>query len=333
MKHWVGLVLALACACGRASDPAPERECITGETRLCTGAAGCQGAQTCGADGRGFGDCDCGTPPAQIRDAGEERALYAELGAKCQRDEECGPKLICWPASAQAFHGRAGGAAGGYCTSACSELAECTAIDPAAGCANGLCMRGCYSGEPAPGEGKCLDRADLTCWSSAALGITPFDARVRQSGICLPSCESDDDCDGRTCDLALQLCVDAPTAGAPIGAPCDSHEACAGRLCQPSAAGPSFCTAPCSFGTLGCGYGINADPREAMCLGTAVFDDLGSEGPGDVGICFELCDVPADCAQPGWQCITAPEVRGRSGFCGLPAASGGLDAGAEGGAP
>jgi hypothetical protein len=76
-----------------------------------------------------------------------------------------------------------------------------------------------------------------------------------------------------------------------------------------------------------------------MCIGAAVFDAFGSEGLGDVGLCLELCDEALDCAQPGWRCVEAPEVRGRAGFCVEPAspaptpAPTGADAGVDGGAP
>ncbi len=324
-------LLVLGLACGRAAEP--ERVCIPGETRACTGEGACTGAASCQADGQTFGACDCGDTPAADAgsDAARQGAQFNELGARCESDRDCGPALACWPASAQSFGERQGGAAGGYCTAPCEDLRDCVQFDPAAGCSGGSCVLGCYSGEPVPGEGKCRDRADLTCWSSAALGLTPFDARVRQSGICLPACGSDEDCEGRACDLASGLCVDTPTLGAATGEPCDSADDCAGQVCQSSAAGPFFCSAFCSFGTFGCGYGRNAEPREAMCLGTAVFDASGSEGEGDVGICFELCDTPADCAQPGWQCVASPEVRGRVGFCG--AARGSLGDAGVGGVP
>jgi hypothetical protein len=84
---------------------------------------------------------------------------------------------------------------------------------------------------------------------------------------------------------------------------------------------------------------VNARPREAMCIGAVVFDELGSEGLGDVGLCLELCDEALDCTQPGWRCVEAPEVRGRAGFCVEPApavptpAPVGADAGVDGGAP
>ena len=114
------------------------------------------------------------------------------------------------------------------------------------------------------------------------------------------------------------------------GAACESDEQCAGRVCQASnLAGVSFCSATCSFGTLGCGYGSNAQPRGAMCLTPATFDANGSEGVGDVGLCLELCDQAADCAQPGWQCTPAPDARSRYGFCTAPSA----DAGVDGGSP
>jgi hypothetical protein len=35
--------------------------CVPGETRACTGPAGCQGGQACKEDGTGFSACDCGS--------------------------------------------------------------------------------------------------------------------------------------------------------------------------------------------------------------------------------------------------------------------------------
>lgn len=316
----------------RSEAPSSARVCVPGETRVCEGAAACRGASVCRADAQGFGECDCG--PAMGADAGApdagRRTGFNQLAARCESDRDCGPDLFCWSSMAQSFYGRAGGAAGGYCTAACETYADCTRFDAQAGCGAGLCLRGCFSGEARPGEGKCLERADLACWSSATLGLEPFDPRVRQSGICLPLCGSDADCPGRACDLALGLCVDAPTAGAGIGAACDADEQCAGRVCQASNVdGLSFCSATCSFGTFGCGYDANASPRDAMCLTAATFDENGSEGIGDVGLCLELCDEAADCTQPGWQCTPAPDARGRAGFCTAPSA----DAGADGGSP
>ncbi len=341
-RRWAGrwvcvaglLMLAVACT----NEASPERLCLPGETRACSGAGQCPGAEVCQPDGQTFGACDCGTPPTPdvaAPDAGAGRAPSNQLGSRCVADGDCGSALSCWSATARSFLGQPGGAAGGYCTAPCTDATDCAAFDPASGCGGGLCLLGCFSKDPAPGEGKCLGRPDLACWSGAALGLEPFDATVRQGGICLPACGSDEDCPGRACDLALGSCVDTPTAGAPIGAACARAEDCAGGLCQLSASGQPFCTATCSVGALGCGYGVNAQPRDAMCLGAAVFDELGSEGRGDVGLCLELCDQASDCAQPGWRCIEAPDLRGRAGFCVEPAEAAALaaDAGIDGGTP
>ncbi len=335
-RVWVLALALLLIGCGGESARSnAERVCLPGETRLCNGPLACQGAETCEAGGQRFGACDCGTAPVSL-DAGAPgvgRSRVNQLAARCETDGDCGVDLACWPAAAQSFYNRAGGAAGGYCTAACVTAEDCTALDPLAVCGDGLCHLGCFSGEARPGEGKCLDRADVTCWSGAALGIAVFNGTVRQSGLCLPACGSDEDCGGRSCDLAIGLCVDTATPGAPIGAACDSAEVCAGRICQQSAAGPFFCTAPCTFGTLGCGYGSNAEPREAMCLVVAVFDANGSEGLGDVGLCLEVCDGAVDCSQSGWQCVPDSEVRGRSGYCAPALASLMPDAGFQGGPP
>ena len=320
--------LVAASACGTSHPAASEQECVPGETQLCEGAAACRGARLCTADGRAFGACDCGPAAGAAEPDAGPRTATQQLAARCQSDRDCGSGLMCWASSAQSFFGRAGGAPGGYCTAACETAADCAPLDAQAGCGDGLCLLGCLSGEAAPGEGKCRQRAELACWSSATLGLQPFDARRRQPGICLPLCASDEDCAGRVCDLALGLCVDAPTAGAAIGAACASAEDCAGRVCQSAnVAGAFFCSATCSFGTLGCGYGSNAPGRGAMCLTPATFDESGSEGAGDVGLCLELCDQAADCAQPGWQCTPAPDARGRSGFCTAPGAVAGVDGG------
>jgi hypothetical protein len=332
------VIAAFALLLGCSSDESPPaRLCIPGETRACSGARDCSGAQACEADGQSFGACDCGpaADDAGAPDAEAPHASFVQLGARCEDDSGCGPGLVCWTSGADSFLGRPGGAAGGYCTAACEVAADCAAYDLGSGCAGGLCMLGCFSKDARPGEGKCLDRPELACWSVAALGLAAFEPTLRQPGICQPSCASDEDCAGRACDLALGLCVDTRLAGAPIGAPCVSADDCAGRLCQPSLDGRSICSGLCSFGTFGCGYADNASPREAMCLVPGVFDATASEGIGDVGLCIELCDTAADCEAPASECILDPQVRGRSGYCVLAdptvADAGAPDAGIDGG--
>jgi hypothetical protein len=48
------------------SVPRVSSVCRSGETQRCVGAAACEGAQTCKADGSGFESCDCGVAPAAL---------------------------------------------------------------------------------------------------------------------------------------------------------------------------------------------------------------------------------------------------------------------------
>ena len=50
------LVQALA-SCG--SDDDGSSVCVPNQSQACTGASQCVGFQTCAADGKSFGDCDC----------------------------------------------------------------------------------------------------------------------------------------------------------------------------------------------------------------------------------------------------------------------------------
>jgi hypothetical protein len=59
---------------------------------------------------------------------------------------------------------------------------------------------------------------------------------------------------------------------------------------------------------------------------------IGSEGVGDYGLCLELCDTSADCAQAdrGWFCNINDAIQvfsQRAGYC-LPASAAPPDAGA-----
>jgi hypothetical protein len=200
----------------------------------------------------------------------------------------------------------------------------------------GLCLRTCLSLDPRSlDESKCLGRIDVVCESEAYLGLTTISG-LRQDGWCYPQCGSDEDCPGRSCDLARGLCVDTPTAGLPIGARCANANECAGRICLQLPDQESFCSAPCVFGQpIGCGYGIAGGPRGAACVGPRVRGFLSTEGVGDVGICAELCGEASECEQAatrGWVCneTAATQTRfRRPGNCSPPPPS---DAGVDGGA-
>lgn len=121
----------------------------------------------------------------------------------------------------------------------------------------------------------------------------------------MPQCGSDEDCDGRSCDLAQGTCLTERAPGLAIGAACNTDGECAGGVCSAFPSGTSFCSAPCSFNSLGCGYGSDADPREAACVAAWFNTDGVSEGRQDLGLCLELCYVTADCTQQDWSCDTS----------------------------
>ncbi len=336
--------LSLSTACDDGAAPNAERVCVPGLTQRCDGPGRCSGAQACLPSGQGFGACDCGPiadagPPAPVCTAGERRVCSGEgacggvqqctedgafgacdcsgssltvgiLGGPCSADADCGAELQCWSSLAAGQAGFIGGAAHGYCTRPCTALQDCAALDPLAACSaagndgTGTCLRGCLSKDPLPNEAKCLDRVDQVCLSSAALGLEPFSA-ARQIGACLPQCGSDEDCDGRVCDLAQGTCLDQRAPGLPIGAACAADAECAGAVCSAFPSGTSFCSAPCSFNALGCGYGAGVQPRPAACVAAWLNVDGVSEGRQDLGLCLELCDVTADCTQPDWSCDTS----------------------------
>lgn len=58
---WFALQFALVAGCGGSeSSDDLARTCEPGATRTCVGPGACDGGQRCSADGRIWGDCDCG---------------------------------------------------------------------------------------------------------------------------------------------------------------------------------------------------------------------------------------------------------------------------------
>jgi hypothetical protein len=248
------------------------------------------------------------------------------IGARCETQADCGSDLQCWSESAAGFFSLQGGIAGGYCTATCVTDVTCQALEPFAGCiafteqGPGFCFAGCISEYPADGEQKCLGRSDVACWSYATLFGTPEDPLVRERGLCLPQCGSDEECGGgRVCDGSFRLarCRDQRTAqGAAIGEPCTTFDDCAGRFCRELPGGGGACSASCTLGSeSSCGFGVNASVREAACVLPYEWAQGSSFGPGDVGSCAELCDTSADCAQAGFECEPTSGVQGRAGAC------------------
>lgn len=333
----------------------------------------CGGEQTCAADGSGYSECVCddsagsagtsgsagagtgGTANVDTAGAGGGGPTTGSLfdvsarvmGSPCEQDSDCptGPNgeqpLRCIPAT-DTVSFLTGGPQGGYCTATCETTTDCQALDP---------LSGCSLFDQTTGQGSCISvctlgadtRADCPGDRAQACVNTSQDPTA-QFGGCFPVCHSDAACgDGLFCDLGaggLGLCTATEPPGAGVGAACAEDADCKSGLClqlQDGAGNPGerFCSAFCTFGFLaGCGFDEDATDRDAICLQAA--EPTGDFG--DLGLCFELCDVDSDCAQAagGWTCSSlgpnALEAFGRSGEC-LPPGLAATDVDAGGALP
>lgn len=323
-------------------------------TQQCLCSASVMGVQRCADDGASFEECDCS--PAGNAGAGgsagssnagssgaagsgefEEAPFTGATGLACETDADCLGGLTCIPSSSDVNPYGAGGVQRGICTLPCSDgqagSDSCQAIDSIAEClllgdeaTEGFCLPLCPVGIAS--AQRCGGRVDMACVQSTRLDPSG------QIGFCRPQCTSDVDCGGRSCDLGTGFCVDAlPTRGPGVtGAACTEATEltdCISGFCLGLNDGTGFCTAPCVLGSIaGCGFSQSADPRDAAC-----FPLSANAVVGDRGVCIELCDVQADCAQSNYECVEqaagAQEALGRFGQC-VPSA-GGADAGADGG--
>jgi hypothetical protein len=297
--------------------------CTPGATQQCLFEQLCSGLRTCVADGSGFGACQCESTPA---------IGVGIVGARCASNADCGGGATCFTAAGNDYTGQ-GGPAGGYCTFPCAASTDCAAFDLESRCVpmgpNGAnyCIRTCLSKDAQPGEAKCLNRADLVCVSVAADGVEPL-AAERQPGYCAPRCGSDAECPGRVCHRQGGFCTDVTSPGQPSGARCELDTQCDGQACEDRTDGVGTCTAECVLGSLaGCGYGRDDPARKAACLIPLVAAGRFGEGPGDMGLCRELCSVDSDClrAAEGFVCrplnAALAAFTGRTGGCSRPPAA------------
>jgi hypothetical protein len=310
------------------------------------------GVQRCSDDGSSFEACNCN--PAGSGGAGggggsagragssgaagtqAEAPFTGATGLACETDDDCLGGLTCIPSTSATNPFGPGGVQRGICTSVCADgqagsdacqavdsLSECILFQQAA--TEGFCLPLCLVGVAS--AQRCGGRVDMACIQS--MGIDP----TGQVGLCRPLCSSDIDCGGRSCDLGTGFCVDALPARGPgvIGAACNAATAMtdciSGRCLDLEADGSGFCTAACVLGSpAGCGFEQAAATRDAACFPTSQAAVLG-----DRGVCVELCDVEADCAQASYTCspLTAQgqTVLGRVGSC-IPPEEG-ADAGAD----
>jgi hypothetical protein len=300
-------------------DAGASSGCTPGQTQACVFDQLCSGVATCAADGQGFGACSCESTPSD--------GSGGIVGASCRSNADCSGGATCLAAESNGWLGQ-GGPAGGYCTFSCVDTPDCAAHDPWSRCVplgpnDGLyCIRTCLSQDAEPGEAKCLNRPDLACVSTAADGVELISAD-RQPGYCAPRCGSNDECPlGRVCHRQGGVCTDLPSPGAPVGSSCALTTDCDGRMCEDRVDGVGVCTARCVLGSLsGCGYGATSSSRDVGCVTPLVSAGRFSEGPGDLGLCQELCDVDADCLRntTGFACRPLNQALaaflGRSGAC------------------
>jgi hypothetical protein len=262
------------------------------------------------ADGAGAGD-----GPVVVTDAigGNQK-----LGFPCSASIDCAAGLACLPESSKVFYG-AGGPAHGICSSLCQTNADFARCGDAGGVcvdvgdgitAVVMCLQRCTAGDTTPVI-KCAGRPDMAC-----IALTNNGGQTQNA--CVPNCSQDSDCSGaRKCDAILAICVDTPNPGLPVGSHCPPG-APSGAVADPcagtclglggTAAAPdiSFCTRPCTVGYLnGCnwvpqGASLATGGEHGVCLPVSQ-----ANGPGDIGICLQLCETAADCSDqtdPGLLC-------------------------------
>jgi len=335
------LLAQVLTSCGSDDSNA----CNAGDLHNCTcGSSDRMGTQVCKDDNSGYEDCSCdmtagvggsggsgaggsggGSSTGAAGSSSMAPAPFpSSVGSACTADSDCaGAPLVCIQATSNTEF-QQGGPQGGYCSLPCTTNDDCTGIDDISACNTTLhyCFALCIAGT-----------SQLKCGmnnAQACVAVSP------QFGVCIPRCTSDAACGpGRFCDPGeTGLCRDTPAPGGKVGDPCtpDTEATdCAGGLCLQYAdpndrnvVAGSFCSAGCTLGlSNGCGFdNVSGGQRQAACLQAS---DAGGQ-PGDIGLCFPLCDSNGDCAQAGdgWSCKLfndpmAEQQVGRLGEC-LPAA-------------
>lgn len=314
------------------------RSGITFALLLAASACGDSASSSPGTGGGGGASTTTGTTGTGGQTATTTTATTSisgdDIGLPCGVDSDCPGGLRCASALADepAFHG---GPAGGYCTKTCSASTECpgttSACYHAENAPEGVCVLGCELGPALAAlddpllPSKCHGRDDVRCSS--------FD----QLAACIPTCGADEQCPaGRYCDPRWSVCVDAPTQGKVAGDPCDPSKTdeCAGVCVQVTGTDPpvAFCSSFCALGgdvaqTLDCG---------GFASGLCAFAPSTGSGPGDAGLCAEVCQAHVDCQLPTFACRAIDGLTGTvvdGGYCLFtqPCTKLGEDCGSQGG--
>ncbi len=223
------------------------------------------------------------------------------VGTECTGDADCRGGLICLASNDATTS--SGGPAHGYCTKECDAEPGAACDDLDARCWTLLmgpakhCLLSCIPGLP----GVCHGREDLACMLISG-----------DTGLCVPVCASDDDCDPEFCHPGTGFCVSNPAVSDPIGTPCtavmspySTCKACLGLGGGPPE--PGVCSKVCvATRSDACG-----DGARCIALGTGV-----APKPGTLGWCYQSCATDGEClsGSPA-QCV--PDASGQ-GVCKAP---------------
>ncbi|MFO0547601.1 MAG: hypothetical protein U0271_04380 [Polyangiaceae bacterium] len=258
-----------------------------------TGGAGGTGANG-GAGGAPSGGGGTGPVTSSTHSTSTGMA-NVPLGAECSTDAECGTGYCIKASDNDTRLG--GGAPNGYCTMECASDLDCGGTTNLCVKDNdgvGECFLGCTIGEPpfqyvdsALDPRKCFGREDLRC---QPIDMVP---------VCVPTCGSDSQCDGRVCDPRYGACVDTANTGKAFGDKCDPNAAnpeCAG-VCVNFSSGESMCSSRCVLGGELEGFDCGG-----ITSGLCVFRPADN-GAGDYGFCTPACNAQDDCQNPDFWCF------------------------------
>jgi hypothetical protein len=270
-----------------------------------TGGSGGTGGGNGGNGGSGGNTMTSSTTGSTVSTTSSSTSAQpgAFLGLSCASDAQCGAGGKCIQVTDNDPFFGGGGPAGGYCTLPCMTDSECgigNVCFYSDSLGKGECIRGCVHGEPPLmylnddlDPDKCHGREDVRC-------------AVLQDGseVCLPTCGSDSQCDGRSCDPLLAVCVDKPKSGKALGETCDPMAAdpgCAG-VCITIGNGDAsknkyMCTSPCVMG----GVVEGSDDCGGIEKGICIYSPQGT-GVGDSAFCAESCKTQEACQTPNFWC-------------------------------
>jgi hypothetical protein len=245
------LAVLFALAAGCSSPATNSNGFVPGVTSGGSGgAAGTGGGISIPGLHDGGGGNDDGAPPADgpAGDGAAGMTGTAAIGDKCTTDGTCGPGRLC----------AADIGGGGYCTADCTKSGSCP---PGAACTAAsetlkICLKTCALPSHCRAEHLCL------------------------SGLCLPRCTADSDCDSGTCDPASGQCGTSR-----VGNGCTKDTDCgtAPAFCDTGLPG-GYCSRPCG------------GPMSVACPDTA-----NCVSGGGAGACLKACASPADC-RSGFLC-------------------------------